>query len=93
MKIDGKEINIDKIKQEEKKSFYKRTRSGIMLNDEQREILREYNIDYNKCKNLKELLFKIEECLNSESIDYDTMDLESVSLELSEIYYYNNVNK
>ena len=93
MKINNKEIDINKIKEGEKKNFYKRTNYGIMLNDEQREVLHNHGIDYDNCKNLKELLFKIEQCLNEESIDYDNIDLENVSLELSEIYYYNNVNK
>ena len=93
MKINGEEVDIKKLKKEEKKNFYKRTRNGIMLNDEQRDILSKHGIDYNNCKSLKELLFKIEQCLNDENIDYDNIDLENVSLELSEIYYYNNVNK
>ena len=93
MKINGEEIDINRIKEEEKKNFYKRTKNGIMLNDEQREILALHHIDYESCHTLQELLFKIEECLNEENIDYENIDLENISLELSEMYYYNYINK
>jgi len=84
-----KEYDIKKLQEEQKSSFYKRTKKGLMLNQEQRDILKKYNFDYEKYSSLESLLFDIETVLQEEEYE----DLESVSKTLSEIYYYNNVNK
>lgn len=93
MQINGKEVDINEVKKIQKDNFYRRTKNGIMLNDEQRQVLKIHHIDYEKCHTLQELLFEIEQCLNEENMDFENVDLENVSLELSEIYYYNNTNK
>lgn len=93
MIVNGKDYDINKLKKIQKKNFYRRTKKGIMLNDEQREVLKRHGIDYEKCLNLQELLFEIEKTIIDESMDVENMDLENVSLELSEIYYYSRVNK
>ena len=93
MLINGKNVDIDSLSNIQSKNFYRRTKQGIMLNDEQRQVLKKHGINYEQCLNLQELLFQIEKCLNEENMDFENMDLENVSLELSEIYYYNYVNK
>ena len=55
------------------------------------EILKKYDIDVNKYTNFNELMYEIEECLNS---SYEALDdLEWVSQTLAEYNYYNNTNK
>lgn len=83
------EYDIKKLQTEQLSSFYKRTKKGLMLNQEQRDILRKYDFDYEKYSSLESLLFDIETVLQEEEYE----DLEEVSKTLSELYYYNNVNK
>ena len=90
MKINGKDYNINELQELQKDNFYKRTKHGIMLNKEQRDILRKYHFDYEKYTSLESLLFDIESYLNEEE---NFEDLDAVSKTLSEIYYYNHVNK
>ena len=49
----------------------------------------EYNIEYEKCINLKELIFYIEDILQEE----DLSDLEEIEKSISERDYYENTNK
>ena len=64
---------------------------NIYISDEQLNILKKYDIDINKYKNVSELIYDIEEYLND---SYQSMDdLEWVSETLSEYNYYNNTNK
>lgn len=92
MKINGKEININELTEEiyNDKNMIKMRGNGIYLSDNQIEVLRKYNIDYNKYSSLSSLIFDIESILNEES---DIEDLEDVSKRLSELNYYNNTNK
>ena len=70
-------------------SFLKNRANGILLTDEDVEILDRYGIDYQKCSNASELVFQIEEYLN----ELDSEELENLSLRLSEFQYYNETNK
>ena len=45
-------------------SFLKKRNNGILLSDEEINILNRYQIDYQNCVNTEELVFKIEEYLN-----------------------------
>lgn len=72
------------------KSFLKRTSNGILLSDEEIDILKKYNINYEKCISTDELIFKIEEYLNE---DGDASDLENLSSRLAEYKYYYETNK
>ena len=47
-----------------------KTINGLMLTNREIEVLDRYKIDYKNCKNLKELLFEIEEIIN----DMDIVD-------------------
>ena len=69
-------------------NYYKQV-GNLVLTDYQMEILNKNGIDVTKFKSNHELIYYIESILNSTSND----ELENVSLELSEMYYYNNVNK
>ena len=72
------------------KSFLKRTSNGILLSDEEIDILKKYNINYEKCISTDELIFEIEEYLNE---DGDASDLENLSSRLAEYKYYYETNK
>ena len=69
-------------------NYYKQV-GNLVLTDYQMEILNINGIDVTKFKSNHELIYYLENILNSTSND----ELENVSLELSEMYYYNNVNK
>ena len=71
-----------------------KTRSnGLLLTDEQIEILKRHNINYEEYNNIQSLIFKIEEYINDVQGYMDITDIDEVSKELSEQNYYNNTNK
>lgn len=71
--------------------YLKKSKSGIMLNDNEKYILNKYHISYNNYTNLKDLVFEIERVIFDSYGDVD--DLEKLSMDLSERSYYNEVNK
>lgn len=71
--------------------FLKDVGHGILLNQEEENILKKYEISYLNCQNTKELLFKIEDYLNDSYEELD--DLEKLSLRLSEYSYYQETRK
>ena len=64
--------------------------NGIMLTNREIEILDRYDINYKKCRNLKEIIFEIEEVIPD--LD-DSEELEYVSSMIAERDYYQNSNK
>ena len=72
------------------KSFLKDVGNGILLSSNEIDILNRYGIDYKNCKSVSELIFKIENYLNEVE---DSVDLDELSIRLSEFNYYNNTNK
>lgn len=64
---------------------------GLLLHQNEIEILYKYGFDYKKYTDLKSLIFDIDNYINSYYID--TNDLEEVLINLSEINYYNNIKK
>lgn len=94
MQINGKDININDLLTEVDldidKNIPKKRNNNLVLRDSQIEILKKYNIDYEKYTNLNSLIFEIEEILNYET---DLEDLENLSEELQEMNYYNYTNK
>ena len=70
------------------KNFHKKY-GNLLLSDYQVQILNQYNIDVYKFNNTKELIMYLEELLNEQEYE----DLELVSQQLSEDYYYSDVNK
>lgn len=73
------------------KSFLQKRNNGILLSDEEVQILENYKIPYQNCTSTDELIFKIEEYLNDEVVDAD--DLENLSSRLSEFKYYYETRK
>ena len=70
-------------------SFLKKRENGIFLTDEEIEVLDRYEIDYQSCVSVSELVFQIEEYLEEAESD----ELENLSLRLSEFQYYYETNK
>ena len=91
MIVNNKNLDIEKLVKDvyEDKSFIKNRGNGIYLSDNDIEVLKRYDIDYKKYGNLNELIFDIESLLDEE----DDEELEDICSKLSEIYYYNYVNK
>ncbi len=92
MRINNEEIDINVLTKDiyDDKNMIKMRGNGIYLSDNQIEVLKRYNIDYNKYTSLSSLIFDIEEILNEET---DIEDLEEVSQRLAELNYYNYTNK
>lgn len=87
-------INYEYIKEISSKinledNFIKRIKNGIYLKEKEILVLDNYNIDYNSCTSLSDIIYKIEERLYNEYSE----ELEKVSYELSERNYYQNTNK
>ena len=80
--------NFDNILEESEKNMHKQI-NNLYLTQKQIDVLDRYNIDYNKCTSMNELLYYIDEVLNEE----DNEELEKVSLEIAETNYYMNTNK
>lgn len=84
--------DIEKIFNEynDDKNMHIKRGNGLVLSDNQIEILKKYGIDYKIYSSLNALLYDIEEILNDGE---DATDLDILSQELSEFNYYNNTNK
>lgn len=64
-------------------------KNNIYLSDEQINILNKYHFNYQKYNDIGELIFDIENYLNSK---YEP-ELDNLSFYLSEFNYYHNTNK
>lgn len=73
----------------EEKSFLKRRENGLMLSDEDVEILKRNGINYLEATNLENLIFMIEEIIMEE----ENEELEILNMKLGEYNYYNYTNK
>ena len=71
------------------KKFLKMRQHGILLTDEEVEILDRYSIPYQNCNQLTEILYYIDKILEDELVD----ELENLSIQLSERNYYQNTQK
>ena len=58
MIINGKEVNIEDINYESK--MHTKRENGLLLSDEQINILKKYDIDYLKYNNMSSLIYEIE---------------------------------
>ena len=65
--------------------------NGMMLTNHEIEVLDRYKIPYQKCSNLKEIIFEIEEILDD--MDIVDEDLDYISSTIAERDYYQNTNK
>ena len=82
------DFNLEEIE----KNFSKKCSNGMLLSENHINILKKYNIDYEKCININELIYEIEECIN-DSIYDDISDLEWLSMDIAERNYYQNTQK
>ena len=67
----------------------KRRNNGLLFSDRQVSVLKRCGINYENYTNLEELLFDIEEILNS---SYDE-ELDLVSNQIAELRYYKDTKK
>lgn len=64
--------------------------NGLLLSNKEISVLRDYDINYDTCNNLKEVIYLIEEKID----EYDSPDdLLEISDSISERDYYINTNK
>lgn len=63
--------------------------NNLLLTQNQINVLERYNIDYQKCVSMNELLYYIDEYLSEDEDE----ELEKISLEIAETNYYMNTNK
>ncbi len=63
----------------------------LYLSNYQISVLKKYQIPYETCKSVNEIIYYIEDILNEETNHLE--DLEQVSLSLGEIDYYENYRK
>ena len=71
----------------------KQRKNGLLLSDEQIEILKNHNINYEQYQTLSSLIFAIEEYINDVGGYMDITDIDELSKQLAEQNYYNNTNK
>lgn len=62
---------------------------NLILNNYEISILDKYNINYKKCKDMKDLIFVLEEYL----LNYNIDEIEDILISISERDYYSNTNK
>ena len=70
--------------------FLVKRSNGLLLSNNDVYILEKYDIDYNSCTSLSELIYLIEDYLEDSD---ELVDLEELSIKLSEFNYYHNTNK
>lgn len=64
---------------------------NLYLKKYQIDVLETFHIEYKSCSSISEILFLIDEALESDARDTDL--LEEVALQLQEFNYYHNTNK
>ncbi len=90
MEINGQNIDINNLLEEDySKKMHKKINNDIYLSDEQVEILKRYNINYQKCTSIMELINIIDEIIYEEEIP----ELDAIAYELAEFKYYHLTNK
>ena len=82
--INSLDFELDELKQ---------VKRNIYLNNREMQILKMYDIDFQNCVDMNDLLFKIDNVLNDLYDNSDIEDLEWVSTSISERNYYMNTNK
>ena len=88
------EYNIDEIisSLDFKSSKLNNLSNGLVLPNNEIDVLNKYNIKYKSCSSLKEVLMLIDEKFNYEEVD-NPDELDSVSASIAERDYYQNSNK
>ena len=88
------EYNIDEIisSLDFKSSKLNNLSNGLVLTNNEIDVLNKYNIKYKSCSSLKDVLMLIDEKFNYEEVD-NPDELDSVSASIAERDYYQNSNK
>ena len=88
------EYNIDEIisSLDFKSSKLNNLSNGLVLTNNEIDVLNKYNIKYKSCSSLKEVLMLIDAIFNYEEVD-NPDELDSVSASIAERDYYQNSNK
>jgi hypothetical protein len=68
----------------------KARKNGLLLTDEQVDVLSRHNIDINKAGSTEELLYMID---NYDDDEYDDSELDQIAQVLQERKYYEKTNK
>ena len=74
-----------------KKNQLVKINNELYLSNYQIEVLKKYQIPFEGCQSINEIIFYIEEILNEDNNDLE--DLENVSISLTEQDYYQNYKK
>lgn len=87
------EYDIDKLVSDVDFNSFKlvQVSKDVLLTNREIEILNQYNINFQNCKNLKEIIFLIENILDD--MDIVDEDLDLISQSIAERDYYQNTNK
>ena len=73
-------------------NMMKARKNGVLLTDNQVSTLERYNIDFDKCGSMSELIYLIEEA-NEGTYDDEYSELDELADLLSERRYYEEVRK
>ena len=68
--------------------------NGILISEDDINILKIYNIDILKCHSIREVQLLIERIIgNTDLLDDEVDILDNISINLQEIHYYKDTNK
>ena len=92
MLIKGHNVNVNELVNKIDFNSYlsKDNKKGILLNDYEIEVLRRNGFNYEEYSNRSELIFDLDNYLNSGN---DDEELEYITDRLSELHYYTETNK
>lgn len=89
-----KEYELEKlIPTDLRKHVSEKRTNGMFLSDYQIEVLQSHGFSYQKYSSIKELLFDVEDYLNTDYDSTDNNSLDLVASELAEREYYNHTNQ
>lgn len=95
MIVNGKKYDIDALVKNLDTTRYSLQKVGaIWLTNEEIEILKRYSINYQKANSLRDLMIKIEDVIEDESIDNEELaELDYILETISERDYYENTKR
>ena len=77
-----------------KSNFLKQTKYNLLINEEDINNLKKYDIDVDNYKTINELIYKIQDIITNEELDDEELEeLDYIANTLQERNYYLNTNK
>ena len=77
-----------------KSNFLKKTKYNLLINEDDINTLKKYDIDVDNYKRIDELLYKIQDIITNEELsDEEADELDYIASTLQERNYYLNTNK